>query len=107
MPIQRWKLGAITITRVVEEETASSARWLLPDASRENLLNVPWLQPHFCNAEGRVIMSVHAFVIESAGTRVVVDTCIGNDKQRPIPGWNMRQGPFVQNLAEAGHPVDA
>jgi glyoxylase-like metal-dependent hydrolase (beta-lactamase superfamily II) len=103
--MQRWKIGAITITRVIEREMVSSARWLLPDASRENLQRVGWLQPHFCNAEGRVIMSVHSFIVESAGTRVLVDTCIGNDKRRSIPDWNMQQGPFLQQLSEAGHPA--
>jgi glyoxylase-like metal-dependent hydrolase (beta-lactamase superfamily II) len=105
--VQRWKVGAIAITRVVETEVPSSARWLLPDASRENLLSVPWLQPHFCNAEGRVIMSVHTFVLQSGGARVLVDTCVGNDKKRQIPGWNLQQGPFLSRLQEAGHPVEA
>jgi glyoxylase-like metal-dependent hydrolase (beta-lactamase superfamily II) len=105
--VQRWKVGAIEITRVVELETASSARWLIPEATRERLQQVSWLQPHFCTADGRVIMSVHAFIVESAGTRVMVDTCVGNDKRRSIPGWNMMQGPFMERLAAAGHPADA
>jgi glyoxylase-like metal-dependent hydrolase (beta-lactamase superfamily II) len=107
MPTQRWKVGAITITRVVELEVPSSARWLLPDASRENLLEIEWLRPHFCNADGRVIMSVHSFIVDTGGMRLLVDTCIGNDKRRGIPGWNMRQSPFVQQLAEVGHPVES
>jgi glyoxylase-like metal-dependent hydrolase (beta-lactamase superfamily II) len=104
---QRWKVGQVTITKVVEIEAASSARWLLPDASRENLLQVPWLQPHFCNADGRVIMSVHMFVIEADGLRIAVDTCVGNDKRRPIPAWNARQGPFLQDLERAGFRTDS
>jgi glyoxylase-like metal-dependent hydrolase (beta-lactamase superfamily II) len=104
---QRWKVGAITITRVIESEVASSARWILPDASRENMLQIGWLQPHFCNAEGRAIMSLHSFIVESAGARVLVDTCVGNDKERQLPAWNMRQGPFLSSLREAGHPAEA
>jgi glyoxylase-like metal-dependent hydrolase (beta-lactamase superfamily II) len=105
--MQRWKVGQVSITKVVEIEMASSARWLLPQASRENLLQVGWLQPHFCNAEGRVIMSVHMFVIEADGMRLVVDTCVGNDKRRSIPTWNERQGPFLQDLARAGFAPDS
>src|SRR5262245_25369023 len=105
--MQRWKVGAITITRVIETEVPSSARWLLPDASRENLQRVPWLQPHFCTAEGRAIMSIHSFILESAATRVLVDTCVGNDKARPMENWNMRQGPFLQTMREAGHPPES
>ena len=53
-------------------------------------------------------MSVHAFVIESpghrqsSGCRMVVDTCIGNDKRRAFPGWNMLQLPFLADLEKAG-----
>jgi len=105
--MQRWKIGEVSVTKIVEIEMASSARWLLPQASRQNLLEVPWLQPHFCNAEGRVIMSVHMFVIEADGLRFAVDTCIGNDKRRSIPTWNERQGPFLQDLERAGFPPDS
>jgi glyoxylase-like metal-dependent hydrolase (beta-lactamase superfamily II) len=104
---QRWKVGSVSITKIVEIEAASSARWLLPQATRENLLQVPWLQPHFCNAEGRVIMSVHMFVIEADGMRIAVDTCVGNDKRRSIPAWDARQGPFLQDLEAAGFPTDS
>ena len=47
-------------------------------------------------------MSVHAFVIESPGHRMVVDTCIGNDKRRGIPGWNICRCRFLADLAKAG-----
>ena len=103
---QRWKVGAITITRVIESEVASSARWILPDASRENMLSIAWLQPHFCNAEGRAIMSLHSFIIESAGARVLVDTCVGNDKRRELPAGTCAR-PFLSSLREAGHPAEA
>jgi glyoxylase-like metal-dependent hydrolase (beta-lactamase superfamily II) len=52
-------------------------------------------------------MSVHTFVVEAPGRRLLVDTCVGNDKQLPIPGWNQRQGPFLADLASAGFPPDS
>ena len=53
-------------------------------------------------------MSVHALVIESGGRRILVDTCVGNDKVRPtIPGWDRRQGRFLADLAEAGFPAES
>jgi glyoxylase-like metal-dependent hydrolase (beta-lactamase superfamily II) len=36
-----------------------------------------------------------------------VDTCIGNDKERRIPPWNKRQGPFLTQLQEAGYAPDS
>jgi glyoxylase-like metal-dependent hydrolase (beta-lactamase superfamily II) len=100
--MNRWKIGDVTITRVVEMETISKATFVLKDGSPENIRSVPWLRPCFANADGKVIMSVHAFVIESPGHRMVVDTCIGNDKRRAFPGWNMLQLPFLADLEKAG-----
>ena len=105
--MNRWKIGDVTITRVVEMETTSKATFVLKDGSPENIRTVPWLRPHFANADGKVIMSVHAFVIESPGHRMVVDTCIGNDKRRAFPGWNMLQLPFLADLEKAGFVRDS
>ena len=100
--MNRWKIGDVTITRVAEMETTSKATFVLKDGSPENIRTVPWLRPHFANPDGKVLMSVHAFVIESPGYRMVVDTCIGNDKRRAFPGWNMLQLPFLADLEKAG-----
>ena len=105
--MNRWKIGDVTITRVVEMETMSKATFVLKDGSPENIRTVPWLRPHFANPDGKVIMSVHAFVIESPGHRMVVDTCIGNDKRRAFPGWNMLQLPFLADLEKAGFARDS
>ena len=105
--MNRWKIGDITITRVVEMETTSKATFVLKDGSPDNIRSVPWLRPHFANEDGKVIMSVHAFVIESPGHRMVVDTCIGNDKRRAFAGWNMLQLPFLADLEKAGFERDS
>jgi glyoxylase-like metal-dependent hydrolase (beta-lactamase superfamily II) len=105
--MKRWKIGDVTITRVAEMETISKATFVLKDGSPENIRTVPWLRPHFANQDGKVIMSVHAFVIESPDHRMVVDTCIGNDKRRAFPGWNMLQLPFLADLEKAGFARDS
>ena len=52
-------------------------------------------------------MSIHCFVIESDGRRIVVDTCVGNDKVRQSPAWHMLSGPFLRDLAAAGFPPES
>jgi glyoxylase-like metal-dependent hydrolase (beta-lactamase superfamily II) len=104
---QRWKVGDATVTKVLELETLGSATWILPDAKPERLAKIPWLAPHFVDEKGQARMSVHALVIETGGRRILVDTCVGNDKVRPIPGWDRRQGSFLQDLAEAGFAADS
>lgn len=105
--MSKWKIGDATITRVVEVEVPGPMEWIVPNATPENLARETWLHPHFADAEGNGRMSVHALVIESLGQRIVVDTCIGNDKERPIPDWNQRSGPFLSDLEQAGFPVDS
>ncbi len=102
-----WQIGKVKITRVIEIEVAGGSRFILPEATPEAVLPITWLAPHFMNSAGKLIMSIHALVIESAGKRIVVDTCLGNDKQRDIPAWNMRAGPFLDDLAAAGYPRDS
>ena len=48
-------------------------------------------------------MSVHALVVDTPSRRVVVDTCIGNDKSRRMaPHWNNMQCQFLADVAAAG-----
>jgi glyoxylase-like metal-dependent hydrolase (beta-lactamase superfamily II) len=106
-PFQRWKVGDATITKVVDLETLGPATWILPDAKPARLAQIPWLVPDFADAAGLAKMSVHALVIETGGRRILVDTCVGNDKVRPIPGWDRRQGSFLQDLAAAGFEAES
>ncbi len=105
--MNRWEIGDVRITRVVEMETVSKATFVLPDATPDNIQREAWLQPHFAEASGRVRMSIHALVIESASRRIVVDTCLGNDKPRMNPPWNMLQTSFLADLEKAGFPRDS
>lgn len=101
----RWRIGAVTVTKIVELEAVGGSRFILPQATREAVLPIDWLRPHFADAEGRLKMSVHALVVETPSRRVVVDTCIGNDKQqRAIPTWNGLRTAFLEDLAAAGYP---
>ena len=102
-----WKIGDVTLTRVVELELSAGVTWLLPDATPENLMREEWLRPHFADEQGNATMSIHALILESQGRRILVDTCVGNDKQRTIPNWSDRQGPFLQDLSDAGFPADS
>lgn len=101
----QWRIGDVTVTKVVELEMTGGSRFLLPQATREAVQPIDWLRPHFADPDGRLIMSIHSFVVETPNRRIIVDTCLGNDKQnRKIPHWNDRQGPFLADLEAAGFP---
>jgi len=101
-PVRRWQVGDVRITRVVEAEGPTPGSFLFAEATPEKLLQHAWLTPHFMTGEGMLISSIHAFIIESQGRVVVVDTCVGNDKAREVKNWHMRRGRFLEDMAEAG-----
>lgn len=105
----QWTIGKVRITRVVELEMAGGSRFLLPQATPEEVRKIDWLVPHFATEEGRLRLSIHALIVETpGGRRIMVDTCLGNDKQgRKIPHWNERQGTFLADIAAAGFPAES
>jgi glyoxylase-like metal-dependent hydrolase (beta-lactamase superfamily II) len=107
VPATTWKVGDITITKIVELETVGRTRFILPQATPEEIQKISWLHPYFVDDNGRLKMSIHALVVETPTRRIVVDTGLGNDKEnRGIPTWNRLDGPFLDDLAAAGYPPD-
>ncbi len=103
----QWQIGDVRISRIVEMEITGGSRFILPDATREACLAYPWMQPNFMDDQGNLIMSIHALVVDTGERRILVDTCIGNDKQRAIPNWNMLQTAFLDDLSAAGYPRES
>lgn len=102
----QWKIGKVTITRIVELVAPTSVRFVFDGVSKTDLMSIDWLHPHFVTPEGRMLFSIHALLIESEGRRIIVDTCLGNDKERLVDGWGKRSGPFLDDIAAAGFPRD-
>ncbi|MGK0259810.1 MAG: glyoxylase-like metal-dependent hydrolase (beta-lactamase superfamily II), partial [Candidatus Azotimanducaceae bacterium] len=105
--MNQWQVGDIKITRVIEMEVAGGSKFILPDATREACREIDWMAPHFMDADGNLIMSVHALIIDTGERRIVVDTCIGNDKERNIPAWSNLQTTFLTDLEAAGYPKES
>jgi len=103
--VLQWKIGDVRVTRVQELE-APGIKWLLPDATKENLAGIDWIGP-FLNADGQPVASVHALIVEAPGCTLVVDTCVGNDKERSIPFWSGLQTRFLDDFEAAGPGVAA
>jgi len=102
-----WQVGSVKITCVVETLIPFPEGTLLPDATLEALKASPWLFPRFVKEDGTLIASVHALLVEAPGLRLVVDTCIGNDKPRHLLGGNPLATPFLQHLADTGWSRDS
>jgi glyoxylase-like metal-dependent hydrolase (beta-lactamase superfamily II) len=101
--MNQWQIGKVKISQVVEiGPSPTSPKFFFKHPPDDLVARHPWLKPHFANDENRLLLSIHSFVIESAGRRIVVDTCVGNDKQRQHPAWHQLKGPFLQNMTDAG-----
>ena len=99
----QWRVGDVTITKIIELEVTGGSRFLLPQATPEAIKPIAWLRPHFADGNGRLRMSIHAFLVQTPTHRIVVDTCLGNDKSnRRIPHWNNLQTKFLEDIANAG-----
>ncbi len=106
--MQQWRIGAVTVTKILELEMTGGTRFVLPQATYDACRPIDWMTPHFMDDSGRLKMSVHALLIETPSRRIIVDTCLGNDKQgRAVPGWNDLHGPFLRDLAAAGFPRES
>lgn len=102
-----WNIGDVKVTRVVELQATGGTRFILPQATPEAVKPIEWMVPHFATEEGKLIMSIHALIIETGSRRIIVDTCLGNDKERKIPAWNKLQTTFLEDLAAAGYPRES
>ena len=102
--MMKWRIGEVTVTKIVELEVTGGSRFILPQATPEAIIPIGWLRPDFADERGRLKMSIHALVVETPSRRIVVDTCLGNDKEnRRIPTWNRLQTSFLADLAAAGY----
>ena len=101
----RWKVGDVTVTKVLEMEMTIPISKFLPSATDADLERHAWVTPYFLTSSGEAIVSFHGLVVDTGPRRILVDTCIGND--RVMPQLPVLHGPFLENLAEAGYqPAD-
>lgn len=104
--ITRWQIGNVRVTKVEEVELHWPFKALLPEVTPELIEATPWMRPHFVDEAGKMVLSIHALVVESQGKTIIVDTCIGNDKPRPTRGFNQLDTDFLDGFRAAGFTPD-
>jgi glyoxylase-like metal-dependent hydrolase (beta-lactamase superfamily II) len=107
-----FRLGDVTIHRIVEQEVPFFvATDVLPDLTPERLEeNRTWLEAAggLEGATGKLILCFQSYVLRTPHRTVLVDSCIGNDKDRPTrPNWHMkRDDTYMRGLAAHGLAVE-
>jgi glyoxylase-like metal-dependent hydrolase (beta-lactamase superfamily II) len=106
-----FQIGAVEVGKVVEwQGEIAPARFILPGSPAEIWQrNESWLAPdHWRPGTGAYHGAVQTWVLRSEGKVVLVDTGVGNDRDRPqIPLFDHLRTGFLDRLAEAGvRPAD-
>ncbi|MER5391661.1 MBL fold metallo-hydrolase [Saccharopolyspora sp. NPDC002686] len=100
-------LGGVEITRVVEYygSIAMAPSAFVPDAPAQTWRdNESWLVPDFLDpAADECVCAVQTWVLRSQGRTILVDTGVGNHKERPDTElWDHLDTDFLGDLARAG-----
>ncbi len=102
--------GDLTIHRIVEQEFGFlDAFDMLPDLTPAMLdAERHWFAPTGLDAEGRLLMAFQTYIVRTPHHVILVDSCIGNDKNRPTrANWHMKgDDRFMTGLKAAGLTVD-
>lgn len=104
--MQITRIGDIAVQRITEFEGPFVApETFFPDYDPQVLqanpdMNVPRLLDP---ATGKLVFSFHCFVVRTGRHTILIDSCLGNDKERPSrPQFHRLQTPFLADLARAG-----
>ncbi len=104
--MQVTRIGDFEVRRITEYEGPFIAPAdFLPDFDPEVLRANPELTgPRLIDpATGKLIFSFHSFVLKTGHHTILVDSCLGNDKERPSrPQFHHLRTPYLADLAAAG-----
>ncbi|CCD87052.1 putative metallo-beta-lactamase superfamily protein [Bradyrhizobium sp. ORS 285] len=99
-----------TIHRIIEQETTFlPAREMFPDLTPEMLAaeRSALQAAKALDAQDTLILCFQSYVVKTPDHTILIDSCIGNDKPRARPVWNMKtDDTYMRALAAAGIGVD-
>src|SRR5258706_8252220 len=86
-------VGDLTIHRIIEQETPFlPALEMLPGLTPDLLAeNRAWMREAAAlDGQDVLILCFQSYVVKTPHHTILVDSCIGNDKPRPRPKWNLK-----------------
>ena len=103
--MQQQTIGEITIHSVLEDTGPYiSPEEMFPHSTPEAVAaHMGWMAPtHFDSASGQLIMAFQSFVMQTPQHTILIDSCVGEDKERANPGFHMKKWPWMANLKALG-----
>lgn len=103
----KWQIGKIKVTRI-QEVVFPEFSDVIPAVTQELVKEIKWLFPHFVTADGHLSLSIHSLIVETPTDKIVVDTCIGDSRDRmPMEGMHMLSTNYMRDMqAEGYQPED-
>jgi glyoxylase-like metal-dependent hydrolase (beta-lactamase superfamily II) len=105
----RFDVGAVRIDRVVESELPLlDPLELFPEATAAAIAaQMAWLAPRFYDpASGLLVVPIQGFVVRVGDNVIVVDTCVGDCKERRRPQFHQQRRDWLGGVAAIGVPPE-
>jgi glyoxylase-like metal-dependent hydrolase (beta-lactamase superfamily II) len=100
------RIGAFEVQRITEfEGPFIEPQTFFPDFDPQVLrANPDMTGPRLVDpATGKLVFSFHCFVVRTGRHTILIDSCLGNDKERPTrPQFHRLRTPFLADLTRAG-----
>ena len=100
------RIGEFKLDRVVEsEEPLVAPDGFFPESTPDVFAeHAEWLQPRYVDpVSGKLVICVQSYIVRTPRHTIVVDACVGNDKERAVfPQWHLQQSTYLADLAAAG-----
>ena len=100
------QVGEVTIDRLVElEGHGYEPTFFFPDATMAGFEGeMGWLLPHFWDSAANTFLrSIQSYVVRTGHHTILVDSCVGQGKERPsTPAWDRLDSTWLDQLIAAG-----
>jgi len=101
--VRSWKIGDVTVSRIVELwKFTDHINMTIADAAPEEVVAMRWLHPHYATPDGEQIMNFQGFLVQAPGLNLMLDTCIGNGRDRAFDVFRNLDTSFIADLASLG-----
>jgi glyoxylase-like metal-dependent hydrolase (beta-lactamase superfamily II) len=100
-----FQIGELSLDRIVESEfPVLEPKEVYPDCTTADLeSDMSWLVPRFYDrVSEKLILSFQGFLVRSLGKNILVDTCVGDCKERRRSAFNNQDLNWLEVLRGAG-----
>jgi len=98
------KIGDIEVHRIERKRSSIHPRRFFRIFGAKLMANLGWLLPNYYDSPRDMFpASIHSWLLKTPTHTILVDTCTGNGKPRPLsPYFNMLDTPWLERLEDAG-----